>query len=100
MDAKVYKMRAVVWLYPGKAGWHFFTLPVKEAKKIKHLFGGMAGGFGSLPVQVTIGRTTWKTSIFPDSKSGSYVLPLKAEARMKENIKAGDTINFKIEIRV
>jgi hypothetical protein len=48
---------------------------------------------------VTIGQTVWKTSIFPDSKSGSYLLPLKAEVRKKEKIGVGDTLTFSIEIR-
>jgi len=100
MDAKVYKVKARVWRYPGKAGWHFLTLPIKDAKKIKSLFGGVAGGFGSLPVRVTIGQTIWETSIFPESKSKSYVLPLKAEVREKENLKVDDMVNYEMELKI
>ena len=72
-------MRLKVWLYQGMAGWHFVNLPRKKSKEIKNLFGGMAGGWGSLPVIVTIGKTSWKTSIFPDKKTATYLLPLKQE---------------------
>lgn len=41
-----------------------------------------------------------KTSIFPDSKTNTYLLPLKVQVRKKENIHAGDTINSEIEILV
>ncbi len=100
MRKPIYKMRAKVWLYVGMAGWHFVTVPKKQSNEIKELFGGMAGGWGSLPVIVTIGKTSWKTSIFPAKKSGAYLLPLKAEVRKKEEITNGDTINFLLEIRV
>ena len=100
MKKPIYKIRTKVWLYAGMAGWHFVNLPKNQSKEIKKLFGVMAAGWGSLPVIVTIGKTSWKTSIFPDKKSGTYLLPLKAEVRKKEKIVNGDTINFSIEIRV
>ena len=37
-------------------------------------------------------------SIFPDSKSGTYILPLKAKVRKKENIYEGDTVTFSCDI--
>jgi len=75
------------------------TLPKKKAKTIKEIFGVLARGWGSLPVVATIGKTDWKTSIFPDKKDGSYLLPLKADVRTREDIKEGDTISFSIQIR-
>lgn len=95
---KNYKMRSKVWLYPGMAGWHFVTLPKKQGEEIKAHFDVMSRGFGSLPVKVTIGETSWKTSIFPDKESGSYVLPLKADVRKKESIVQDKMITFSIEI--
>jgi hypothetical protein len=93
-------LRSKLWLYPGLGGWHFVTLPRNRAKEIKMHVGGIRRGWGSLPVTVTIGRTTWKTSIFPDSKSGSYVLPVKADVREKENLEAGDTVALKLEVMI
>src|SRR3989344_6510489 len=93
-----YKMRASVWLYPGMAGWHFMMLPKKQSEDIKKTFGALSRGWGSLPVVVTIGNTSWKTSIFPDNKAGTYFLPLKADVRKKEKIKKGDTVSFSVGI--
>ncbi len=95
---RTYKMKAKVWLYSGEAAWHFITLPKKESDLIKDRFSGLTRGWGSLPVTVTIGKTSWKTSIFPDKKAGAYLLPLKADVRKKEEINAGDTVAFTIEI--
>ncbi len=91
-------MKAKVWVYPGMAAWRFLLLPVKEGHKIKEKYGRSARGWGSLPVSVTIKSTTWKTSIFPDKRSGSYLLPLKAEIRKKEKLADDSTVSFTIKI--
>jgi hypothetical protein len=94
-----YKLRVKVWVYPGLAGWHFVSLPKKESEKIKKNFDHLKKGWGSLPVLVTVGKTSWKTSIFPDKKSGVYLLPLKAEVRKKERIIKGIEIKLFLEIK-
>lgn len=94
----MYKVKAKVWLYPGMAGWQFVTIPEKQSKVINQTYGAMKKGWGSLPVLITVGKTKWKTSIFPDKKIGAYLLPLKAEVRKKESIKVGDAITLTLEI--
>ena len=94
-----YKVRAKVWLYPGKAAWHFVNLSAKQSSHIRKLFGAEAAAWGSLPVTVRIGETEWKTSIFPSKKSSSYLFAIKAEVRKKEHIRAGDTITATVQIR-
>jgi hypothetical protein len=99
MEKSAYKVRAAVWLYPGAAAWHFVTIPAAQSARIKKTFGAKRRAWGSLPVTVTIGKTRWKTSIFPDKKAGAYLLPLKTEVRKKENVSKGDTVTFMLEIR-
>lgn len=82
------------------AGWHFVTIPKNESDKITATFSGLKKGWGSLPVIVTIGNTSWKTSIFPDKKAGAYLLPLKAAIRKKEKISDDQTITFILEIQI
>ena len=97
---KVYRVTGKIWLYPGEsANWHFFTIPKKESAKIKQVFAGLAKGWGSLPVEVTVEKTTWTTSIFPDSKFGTYILPLKAQVRKKEMLYEGDMCTVRFSIR-
>lgn len=67
---------------------------------IKDKFAKNSRGFGSLPVEVTIGKTVWKTSIFPEKTSGSYILPVKAMVRKAEKIEAGDEIEFSVTINI
>jgi hypothetical protein len=95
-----YRMRAKVWRYAGKATWYFAILPRRQSAAIRTLFGGMKRGWGSLPVAVTLGKTRWTTSIFPDRKAGTYLLPLKAEVRDREKIGEGTLLNLRIAIRL
>lgn len=95
-----YKIKSKVWLYPGMAGWHFLSVPKKQAAQINKSFGDLKRGFGSLPVTVNLGKTSWQTSIFPDKKTGEFILPLKATVRKKGNITVGQTISYTISIKV
>jgi len=71
-----------LWMYQGKGAWFFVTLPTSESEKIKFFNQGRRG-WGSVRAMVTIGKTKWQTSIFPDSKAGAYLLPIKADIRKK-----------------
>ena len=98
MPKAVYTMKSRVVIYPGMGGWRFLALPKKEGTEIKEKFGKLVRGWGSLPVTVTIGKTEWKTSIFQDKKSGTYLLPLKAQVRKAEEIVDDDSVQFIIKL--
>lgn len=101
MKQKTYTMTEKVWIYPGDhANWHFTSISKEQSQKIKEMYGKNAKGFGSLPVTVTIGKTTWDTSVFPDRRAGTYLLPLKAKVRQTEDIEAGEAVTFSISVRV
>jgi len=96
---KVYKVKAKVWLWPGEQGaWHFVHVDKKTSETIKAKHTRVRRGFGSVRVVATIGKTSWKTSIFPDSRSGCYLLPLKASVRRAEGLAEGDSITFTLKI--
>ncbi|TKD39151.1 MAG: DUF1905 domain-containing protein, partial [Mesorhizobium sp.] len=44
--------------------------------------------------------TRWRTSLFPDKKSGSLLLPIKTAVRVREGLRAGDTANLTIEMQL
>ena len=82
-----------VWIYLGEGAWYFVTMPNELADEIQARTAGIRRGFGSLRVHVTIGESNWATSLFRESKSGSYILPLKKEIRSKEKITEGDLVS-------
>lgn len=87
-----------VRLYEGeKASWHFVLLPKGLSQNLKVFFAGAEGGFGSLPVEVTVGQTTWRTSIFPESKKGHFFCRSKRHrAKRKEFLRE---IPFALSLR-
>lgn len=97
MKGDTYPIRAKVWLYPGDIPWHFITIKKRDTDDIKKEYIWPRRGFGAIPVKVTVGKTTWKTSIFPE-KSGTYLLPIKKEVRVTEKIKEGDSVKVFINV--
>ncbi len=94
-----YSFKAELWLYQGKGAWFFITLPKEESAQIKLFTSHARRGWGAVRVSASIGKTTWQTSIFPYSKTTTYILPVKAEVRKKEKITSGDVVlvNIKLE---
>jgi Domain of unknown function (DUF1905) len=90
------------WLYSGKGAWYFVTLPAESAAEItylsKALNGGKRTGWGSVKVTAQVGKTVWQTSLFPDSKNKSYVLPIKAAVRKVENIVEGKSVKVRVSM--
>lgn len=95
-----FRFKTKIWLYPGAAAWHFVTLPKTLSERLRRKFAPFARGWGSLRVEAKIGKTTWESSIFPDKKRGAYLLPLKKEIRLKENLAAGDVVACTLAVRV
>lgn len=87
---------AKAWRYPGAAGWYFVSLSKKDTSTIRKFFGVLSRGWGSLRVRAGIRDTIWETSIFYDSKSSTYMLPLKKEVRIKENILEHTSIQVRL----
>lgn len=96
--AATYTMTSKILVYQSTAAWRFLVLPQKEGAEIKERFGKYAKGWRSIPVTARIGNTEWRTSIFPDSKLGTYLLPLKASVRKAEQITDTEQVDFSISI--
>lgn len=93
-----FEFTAELWRYQGEAPWHFVTLPHAVSDAIDEAVG-QRRGFGSVPVAVTVGGTSWHTSLFPDKAAGSFVLPVKADVRRREGIEAGSLVAFLLRLR-
>jgi uncharacterized protein DUF1905 len=96
--AGTFEFAAPLWRYPGADGWYFVSLPPEISTEISDITAGTRRGFGSVRVAVTIGATSWRTSLFPDSKTGSYLLPVKKTVRAAEHLDAGDEVRAQLQI--
>ncbi len=94
-NPNIYEFTATMWLYSGaKASWHFITVPEKESASIKFFAPNVAKrGWGSVPVEVSIGNSTWRTSVFPDKEINCYLLPIKKQVRDAEQIAVDDEVS-------
>jgi len=93
-----YTFTAKVWVYPGQGGWQFVTIPADISDSIAKFAAEQRAAFGSIGVMAEIGTTQWKTSLFPDKRTKSFLLPLKAKIRRQEKISDGDSIEFSLTI--
>lgn len=89
---------AALWRVPGESGWHFITLPAELAADIREETASRRKGFGSVKVTATVAGTSWSTSVFPDTQSGSYLLPVRKSVREATGIHSGDTVSVRLEI--
>lgn len=78
--------------------WHFVTVPAEPSEDIRDETEGRTRGFGSVRVQVRIGTTTWRTSVFPNARSGCYVLPVKKAVRRAEDVEAGEDVTVELTV--
>lgn len=87
-----YEFTAEPWQYTSPGGWYFVTIPTELSAEIRNNFKSEEEGWGRLKATAKIGNSEWKTAIWYDSKRNSYLLPLKAEIRNKENIVIGRSV--------
>ena len=81
-----------------KASWFFVVLSGDVVGEIHYAAMGRTGGFGSVKVRVTIGVTTWETSLFPHKAVAGFVLPVKAAVRKAEGLAEGDIVSLALRI--
>lgn len=96
-----YRFEGELWRWKARTdAWFFLTVPEDAGDEIRSIVGDLAGGFGSVRVRVTVGSTTWLTSIFPDSGSTSYSLPMKAAVRKAEGLEEHEIVTAEIELQL
>ncbi|MGL4173785.1 MAG: DUF1905 domain-containing protein [Actinomycetota bacterium] len=94
-----YEWTFVVPLWQWRGGsWFFITAPQDVSDDIDAVVGSSTGGFGSIRVEVTVGRSVWRTSLFPSKEQAAYVLPIKKAVRLAENLAEGKPVSTKITL--
>jgi hypothetical protein len=88
---------AVPWQWEARSeAWVFVSLPDQVSDEIAE--AGRTAGFGAVRVEVVCGESTWRTSVFPDTARGCYVLPLKKAVRAAEGIEVGRPVTVSVEL--
>ena len=87
-----------IFHWRGPAPFLFVAIPENESRDIKAISKEVTYGWGVIPVHVRIGKTKFKTSLFP--KDGLYLVPIKMIVQKAENIGKGDKVKIRLEIRL
>ncbi len=85
-----------IWFWKGPAPWYFVTVPAEQCRDLQAISGLVTYGWGMIPVKARIGKTQWKTSLFP--KDGRYIVPIKASVRKAERLEEGDKVTIRLEV--
>lgn len=82
---------------------HFIAVTGEAAEQVagyelaRRLELGKRRGFGSVKVEVRLGGSTWKTSLFP-LKGEGWFLPLKKPVRVTEGLAEGDVVEVELTL--
>ncbi len=85
-----------IWYWRGPAPFLFVTVPEEESRDLKFISNDVTYGWGVIPVRVQIGKTEWKTSLFP--KGDRYLVPLKVAIRKAEALEEGDEVTIRLMV--
>lgn len=96
MSEEEWEFEAEIWASESVGSWAFVTVPGDVGEDIG-LLSGPPTGFGSVRVEVTVGASTWRTSVFPDKVRG-YVLPVKKAVRSAESLEVGDPARLRLQL--
>ena len=69
-----------------EGSWRFVTVPEDVSDEVDEAVGDATGGFGSVRVEVTVASSVWRTSLFPSTSEGAFVLPVKKAVRDAEGL--------------
>src|SRR5688572_28560336 len=96
-----YVFEAELWRWQARTdGWTFVCLAPGTFGEIRELAGVQPRGFGSVKVAAQRGDTRWTTSIFPDTTSGTFVLPIKKAVKVAERIDDGDVVTVELDLQL
>jgi len=78
--------------------WCFVTLPPEVVDEVRQR-AAEPRGFGSVRVHAQAAGTAWDTSVFPDSDSDGFVLPVKKAVRIAAGVDEGDELTVTLSVR-
>ena len=87
-----------LWKYGGESSWWFISMSVEDSEDLERFCHHRKRNFGSIRVTATIEGTSWQTSVFRDSKSNCYLLPVKAKVRQTENLVENNSYEVTITV--
>ena len=88
----------------GRGTYYLVTLTgeIAEAilmhERLHRLEFGSRRGFGSVKVLASIGRTEWKSSVFPQRGKAEWILLVSKKVMRAEDLSEGDSVALELEL--
>jgi len=80
----------------GPAPYLFVPVSDEHVGEISYAARLASYGWGCVPVEAQVGKTSFKTSLFP--RDGTYLLPIKVAVQKAECVELGDTVRARIQV--
>ncbi len=91
-----FDFEGIIFYWRGPSPFLFVAVPDEPSREIKTISNKVTYGWGVIPAYVLIGKTEWKTSLFP--KDGRYLVPIKKIVQKSENLSVGDTVFLRLKV--
>jgi hypothetical protein len=92
------EFRGEIIHWRGPSPFHFVPVPDEESAAIESASSVVSYGWGCIPVRARIGRTEFRTSLFP--KGEGYLVPVKNAVRAAEHLELGDDVTVHLHLDI
>jgi hypothetical protein len=92
-----FEFESTVIEWRGPAPFFFATTPDSVTHELETSARHLSYGWGCIPVDITVGKTTFSTALIP--REGTYFVPLKLALRKAEAIDLGHSLKIKVEVK-
>lgn len=90
------KFQGEIFYWRGPAPYLYVAVPDGPSREIKAISAAVTYGWGVIPVRARLGKTEWKTSLFP--KDGRYLVPIKKSVQQAEQVDVGDSVVIQLDV--
>jgi hypothetical protein len=90
------EFEGVLFAWRGPSPFHFVAVPEDVAEDLRELAPLVSYGWGMVPARVSIGASSWDTSLWP--KDGGYVVPVRDRFRRAEGLALDDVVSVRIVV--
>ena len=93
---KAFVITGTLMKYPVPAAWHYVPLPKALSARLAKGETTKKKGWGYVRLTATLGKTSWRTALWPKAKEGVYLLVVNKEVRLKEKAVAGADVRVRL----
>jgi len=96
LDFMIIEFEGTIIYWRGPAPFNFIAIPEAPSHALKAISAMVTYGWGVIPARAQIGKTEWRTSLFP--KDGRYLVPIRMSVQKSEHLEVGDQVAIRIEV--